>query len=168
MRNVAKSPRLPRQLLTSPLKFTPDQDGTYRFEGSELGELLAGCGLTLQLFRRPRGDSNPCVLSAPSAFAPRATADKSAAPFDSLARERAHAPARSGPTAGTGTIGAFCGLCRLFHPHIPCQRPDRFIVKGTARDLQRQLDLSLVIALVPDQMLEHQDRMVVVPIHRAA
>src|SRR5688572_13480740 len=104
-----------------------------------------------------RGDSNRCANACTRSVSPTLFCD-----------ERAHAPARSGPTAGIGTICAFCGLCRFFHPDIPRLRTDFFIVKATARDLQRQLDLSLVIALVPDQMLKHEDRMVVVPIHRAA
>src|SRR5688572_1305580 len=69
-------------------------------------------------------------------------------------------------------VCAFCGpgdrLFRFLHPHVPRQRPDGFVIEGAARDLQRQLDLPLVVALVPDQMLEHEDWVVVVPIHRSA
>ena len=54
---MAEGRTLLRQLLTGPLTFTPDRDGTYRFEGeATLGGLLAGCGLTPPtILASPRG-----------------------------------------------------------------------------------------------------------------
>ena len=45
---------------------------------------------------------------------------------------------------------------------------DLFIVERAAHRFERELDLTVMVAFVPDHVLEHEDRMVVVPVHVAA
>jgi hypothetical protein len=50
----------------------------------------------------------------------------------------------------------------LIQPDIPGQRTDLFIIEGTAAHLQSNLDLTVVIALMPDHVLEVKQGMIVV------
>jgi len=58
-------------------------------------------------------------------------------------------------------------LLRFPHPDGPCQRADLLVLERPPRHLQRQLDLPVVVPLVPDQMLQHQQWMIVVVQHLA-
>jgi UDP:flavonoid glycosyltransferase YjiC (YdhE family) len=56
----------------------------------------------------------------------------------------------------------------LLHPNVPCERPCLLIGYWATRQLQSQLDLTVMVSLVPDHVLKHEDRMIVVKIHVAA
>ncbi len=53
----------------------------------------------------------------------------------------------------------------LSHPDSPRDRPDFLIGYWAARQLEGQLDLTVMVALVPEHVLEQEDRVVVVKIH---
>ena len=53
----------------------------------------------------------------------------------------------------------------LFEHEVPCERGDLFIVEGIAGDLESQLDLTVVVALVPDEVLDEEERVVKVKLH---
>src|SRR5258708_24095224 len=57
--------------------------------------------------------------------------------------------------------------CRslLAHPDAPRDRPSFLVVHSMADRLEGQLNLTMMIALVPDHVLEQQDRLVVVKVH---
>jgi hypothetical protein len=59
------------------------------------------------------------------------------------------------------------GRPRLAHPDIPGHLADLLVVERVAGELQGQLDLAVVVALVPHHVLQQQDRVVVVQVHRA-
>ena len=54
---------------------------------------------------------------------------------------------------------------RFVHPHPPCDGPGLLIGDGVSGQLQSQLDLTVMVALVPDHVLKKQDRIVVVHFH---
>src|SRR5262249_48052511 len=54
------------------------------------------------------------------------------------------------------------------HPNTPGDRSGDFVRDGPAGGLEGQFDLTVVIALVPDHVLEEQDGMVVVTLHLSA
>src|SRR5947208_10847421 len=56
----------------------------------------------------------------------------------------------------------------LFHPHTPGTRPCDPIADWKSRQLQCQLDLSLVVPLVPDHVLYEQNRVIVMQIRAGA
>src|SRR6202165_5342004 len=56
-----------------------------------------------------------------------------------------------------------CSL--LAHPDAPRDRPGFLIGHWKARHLKGQLYLTMMVALMPDHVLEHEDRMVVVKFH---
>src|ERR1700675_5044822 len=53
----------------------------------------------------------------------------------------------------------------LVHPDAPRNRPGFLIRHRAARQLECQLDLSMMVALVPDHVLEQEDGVVVVKVH---
>lgn len=53
----------------------------------------------------------------------------------------------------------------LAHPDVPCHRPGFLIGHWAARHFERQLHLTVMVALVPEHVLEQEDRMVVVKVH---
>src|SRR6266567_3272457 len=53
----------------------------------------------------------------------------------------------------------------LAHPDVPRDRPGFLIGHWAARHLEGQLDLTVMVALVPDHVLEQEDRVVVVKVH---
>src|SRR5580692_1593956 len=53
----------------------------------------------------------------------------------------------------------------LPHPYVPRDRPGFLIRDWTVRHLEGQLDLTVMVALVPDHVLEQEDRVVVVKVH---
>src|SRR3989442_1314877 len=53
----------------------------------------------------------------------------------------------------------------LTHPDAPCERPGFFIGDWTAHQLEGQLYLTMMVALVPEHVLEQEDRVVVVKGH---
>src|SRR5271165_3310428 len=55
----------------------------------------------------------------------------------------------------------------LAHPDSPRDRPGFLIAQWAAHQLERQLDLTVVVALVPDHV-EQEDRMVIMKIHLPA
>src|SRR5215472_7607061 len=54
------------------------------------------------------------------------------------------------------------------HPDVPGDWPRDLVGDGYARDLEGQLYLAMVIAFVPDHVLEHEDRVIVVEVHLLA
>jgi len=56
-----------------------------------------------------------------------------------------------------------CSL--LAHPDVPRDRPGFLIGHWEARHPKGQLHLTVMVALMPDHVLEHEDRMVVVKFH---
>src|SRR5882762_8748530 len=56
----------------------------------------------------------------------------------------------------------------LRHPDVPRDRPGFLIGHWTARHLEGQLHLTVMVALVPEHVLEQEDRMVVVKVHLTA
>ena len=61
-------------------------------------------------------------------------------------------------------IGFRCRLV-LAHPDVPGDRPGLLVGDWTARQLEGQFDLTVMVALVPDHVLEQKDRVVVVKVH---
>ena len=57
------------------------------------------------------------------------------------------------------------GLGLLAPPDVPRERPGLVVADRMARQLECQLDLAVMVALVPQHELEHQDRVVVVEVH---
>src|SRR5271157_260915 len=57
---------------------------------------------------------------------------------------------------------------RLVHPHAPRDRSCFLIGYREARQLEGQLDLTMMVALVPDHVLQQQDRVVIVKVHLPA
>src|SRR5215212_390162 len=55
--------------------------------------------------------------------------------------------------------GLFSGTPGLLHPDVPGDRPDFLIVEGMTGQFQRQLDLPVMVALVPHHVLHQQERM---------
>src|SRR2546423_8613828 len=57
--------------------------------------------------------------------------------------------------------------CRslLAHPDAPRDRPSFIVVHWMGDRLEGQLHLTMMVALVPDHVLEQQDRVVVVKVH---
>ena len=53
----------------------------------------------------------------------------------------------------------------LAHPDAPCERSGLLIGHWAAGDLEGQLHLAVMVALMPDHVLEHEDGMVVVKFH---
>src|SRR5437899_806989 len=60
------------------------------------------------------------------------------------------------------------GRSRLAHPDAPRDRSGFLIGDGAARQFERQLHLTVVVALVPEHVLEQEDRVVVVKVHAPA
>src|SRR5215469_16382429 len=58
--------------------------------------------------------------------------------------------------------------CGLVHPYVPCDWPGDVVGHRQARDLEGQLYLAMVVALVPDHVLEKEDRVVVMKVHLLA
>src|SRR5205809_4279405 len=56
----------------------------------------------------------------------------------------------------------------LAHPDVPRDRPGFLIGHWAARYLEGQLDLTVMVALVPDHVLEQEDRVVIVKVQVAA
>src|SRR3979411_2626333 len=53
----------------------------------------------------------------------------------------------------------------LPHPYVPRDRPGFLIGDWTARHLEGHLDLTVMVAFVPEHVLEQEDRVVVVKVH---
>src|ERR1700758_3737659 len=56
----------------------------------------------------------------------------------------------------------------LVDPEVPCDRADLLVFEGQAGDLERQLDLAVMVALVPDHVLHEEQWMIVVHLHGLA
>src|SRR5207244_5198562 len=74
---------------------------------------------------------------------------------------------------GNGTQLRIGPVCRadsslLAHPDGPRERPGLLIGHWAACQLEGQLDLTVMVALVPEHVLEQEDRVVVVKVHVAA
>ena len=54
------------------------------------------------------------------------------------------------------------------HPDAPCDRPSFLIGQWESRRLEGQLDLTVMVTLVPEHVLEQEDRVVVVKVHVSA
>src|SRR5215472_8063830 len=54
---------------------------------------------------------------------------------------------------------------RLVHPEVPGDGPGLLIAQWVAGELEGELDLTVMVALMPDHVLEHKDRVVVVKVH---
>jgi hypothetical protein len=54
------------------------------------------------------------------------------------------------------------GHSMLSHPDTPGNSPSFFIGHRAAHHLQGQLDLAVVVALVPDHVLKEEDRVIIV------
>jgi hypothetical protein len=57
---------------------------------------------------------------------------------------------------------------RTIHPNAPRERAKFLIAQRMASYFERQLDLAMMVALVPDHVLQHQNGMVVVNFHLPA
>ena len=60
------------------------------------------------------------------------------------------------------------GRSRLAHPDAPRSRPGIFIRDRKAYGLEGELDLAVVVTLVPDHVLKQEDGVVVVEVHGPA
>ena len=56
----------------------------------------------------------------------------------------------------------------LVHPDAPCDRPGLFICDRVARQLEGQLDLAVMVSLMPDHVLQQKDWVIVVKVHLPA
>src|SRR4051794_34715192 len=64
------------------------------------------------------------------------------------------------------SLGAVC--LRLAHPNAPRNRPRFLIGYRMACQLKGQLDLSMMVTLMPDHVLKQEDWMVVMKVHGTA
>lgn len=60
---------------------------------------------------------------------------------------------------------ASTGVSCLPPPHASRNRPCFFIADGASRQVKRQLDLPLMVTLVPNHVLKKKDGVVVVKVH---
>jgi hypothetical protein len=60
---------------------------------------------------------------------------------------------------------SFDGLGCLVHPDLPGDWADLFVVEGMACQFEGQLDLAVMIAFVPDHVLQVIERVIVVELH---
>jgi hypothetical protein len=63
-----------------------------------------------------------------------------------------------------------CGVrcLGLVEPDMPGDGSGDLVAHGPAGDLEGELDLTVMVAFVPDQVLEEEDGVVIVDVHCAA
>jgi hypothetical protein len=71
------------------------------------------------------------------------------------------------PESATAMATAGLSHSLLAHPNVPCERSCLLIAHRAPRQLEGQLYLTVMVSLVPDHVLKHKDRMVVVQVHVA-
>ena len=66
------------------------------------------------------------------------------------------------------TLTAPSTILSLPHPDAPGERPDLLIIDRTPSKLERQFDLTVMVAFVPNHVLQEEDWMVIMKVHFAA
>jgi hypothetical protein len=75
-------------------------------------------------------------------------------------------PGRKSPGTFASSVSKYFPC--LAHPDLPADGTGSFIAQRSARKLQGQFDLSVMVALVPDHVLEKEDWVIKVAVHRTA